>query len=275
MGNRRKKVPEVLTPPGGAAASSGIYTGSLRHRRMKPRPHQFRRTLFMVYLDLSELQTVFRGRWFWSTQRPSLAWLRRADYLGDPNVPLDTAVRNRVLEQTGVRPSGPIRVLTHLRYWGHCFNPVTFYYCFDAGDSTVESIVAEITNTPWSERHSYVLHRPDGCDRVSHRFEKAFHVSPFMEPDLEYQWSFTRPGRRLGVHMRNLKEGVAIFDATLTLERHEIETSTLARVLLLFPFMTVQVLASIYWHALRLWLKGTPTFSHATCAGPNSINQRP
>ncbi len=111
----------------------------------------------MMYVDLTELDEVFRGRWLWSSRRPAPAWLRRADYLGDPRVSLERAVRDRVQQQTGERPDGPIRMLTHLRYFGYAFNPVTFYYCFDAADRHVVATVAEITNTPWNERYSYVL----------------------------------------------------------------------------------------------------------------------
>ena len=136
---------------------SCLYNGWVRHRRFAPRAHAFRYRLFMAYLDLTELDHVFRGRWFWSTRRPALAWFRRADYLGNPSVPLDQAVRDAVERDTGMRPRGPIRLLTHLRYFGHGFNPVSFYYCFDPADTRVETIVAEITNTPWAERHAYVL----------------------------------------------------------------------------------------------------------------------
>ena len=139
---------------------SALYTGRLRHRRFAPRAHQFSYRLFMMYVDLAELDEIFRGRWLWSARRPALAWLRRADYIGDPARSIDTVVRDRIAAQTGTRPAGPIRMLTHLRYFGIGFNPVTFYYCFDAADTRVEAIVAEITNTPWNERHAYVLTDP-------------------------------------------------------------------------------------------------------------------
>ena len=136
---------------------SALYIGRVRHRRFAPRRHAFEYGLYMAWLDLAELDRVLRGRWLWSARRPAPARFRRTDYLGDPCVPLDRAVRDRVEQETGVRPAGPIRVLTHLRYFGLCFNPVTFYYCYDPADTRVETIVAEITNTPWKERHSYVL----------------------------------------------------------------------------------------------------------------------
>jgi DUF1365 family protein len=240
---------------------SALYIGRLRHRRFAPRAHQFSYRLFMMYVDLAELDQIFRGRWLWSVRRPALAWLRRADYIGDPTQTIEAVVRDRIAVRTGTRPAGPIRMLTHLRHFGIGFNPVTFYYCFDAADTRVESIVAEITNTPWNERHAYVL--PAGAGGgLRFRFAKRFHVSPFMPMDIEYDWRFSRPGRRLAVHMENRRDGAKLFDATLALERRALSGASLAGALLRFPFASLGVLAAIYWEALRLRAKRVPFHVH-------------
>ena len=214
----------------------------------------------MVYLDLDELDSAFRGRWLWSARRPTLAWFRRADYLGPVDLPLDEAVRRRVEEQTGVRPSGPIRVLTHLRYFGFLFNPATFYLCFDE-DESLEAVVLEITNTPWGERHSYVMSCVgSGTQRAC--FAKEFHVSPFMPMDQSYDLTLSLDDHRLVVHMRNLEGDECVFDATLALERREWSAATLARSLLRFPVMTLSVIVSIYWQAFRLWTKRAAFHPH-------------
>jgi DUF1365 family protein len=219
----------------------------------------------LAWLDLGELDRVFRGRWFWSTTRPTLAWLKRSDYLGDPAVPIDQAVRDLVEQQTGARPAGPIRMLTHLRMFGHCFNPVTFYYCYDSGSGQVQTVVAEITNTPWNERHAYVLPASAGERRAGQlrfRLDKRFHVSPFMPMDIDYDWRFTEPGERLAVSMVNRRDGATLFDAALSLQRREIDAGSLASALVGHPFATLQVVAAIYWQALRLWLKRVPFHVH-------------
>ncbi|MYF77923.1 MAG: DUF1365 domain-containing protein [Acidobacteria bacterium] len=247
------------------ARHSALYVGKLRHRRFAPHPHAFEYRLFLTYLDLAELDSVFEGRWFWSARRRNLAWLDRRDHLGDPAVPLDTAVRDLVGARTGRRPEGPIRLLTHLRTFGHCFNPVSLYYCFDAAGRRVDALVAEVNNTPWGEQYCYVL---DGRDAeaagagLCYRAEKRFHVSPFLGMDMDYVWNTTVPSAQLALHIENRSEGVKVFDATLRLERWEITGLRLAWALARFPLLTVRVVAWIHWEALRLWLKKTPFHPH-------------
>lgn len=244
---------------------SCIYAGQVRHTRRAPVRHRFRYRVFLMYLDLDELPVVFRRRWFWSADRPAIARFRREDYLGPADRPLADCVRDRVFAETGRRPAGPIRLLTNLAYFGYCFNPVSWYYCFDADGRHVDAIVADVTNTPWGERQSYVLPANDARLRgevLRFRDEKALHVSPFMPMDMQYEWCFTTPGQRLAIHMANAHKGKRVFDASVVLERREISALSLARTLLRFPAMTASVIGAIYWQALRLWLKGCPVYEH-------------
>ena len=248
--------------------NSRLYKGWVRHRRSAPTQHQFRYRMFMLYLDLAELPQLFDGTPFWSARRRALAWFKRSDYLGPPEKPLDEAVRDLVEARIGARPCGPIRLLTHLRYFGYCMNPVSFYYCFDATGDRVATIVAEITNTPWKERHQYVLNVADGS-RVKHfKFDKHFHVSPFMPMDMQYRWDFSEPRERLSEHMQNTRHGERVFDAALVLKEQPLCASGLLAVLLDFPLMTLRIIVAIHWQALRLWLKRTPVFDHPRASPP-------
>lgn len=243
--------------------ASGIYEGWVRHTRERPVARTFTFPLFMMLLDLGELDEVFSISRLYSMRRPAPARLKRSEYLGNENTPLAEAVRERVREATGNAPAGPIRVLTHLRYFGYVFNPVSFYYCMDRTGDRVEQIVAEITNTPWKERHAYVLDaRREGKRRFT--FAKQFHVSPFMPMGLRYDWRFSEPGRRLGVHMRLDDDEGELFSATLALTRHELSPASMRRVLWRYPLMTTRVIAKIHFEALKLWLRRVPVHPHPT-----------
>ncbi|WP_136798773.1 DUF1365 domain-containing protein [Desulfosediminicola ganghwensis] len=245
--------------------NSRIYTGHIRHMRYRPVKNSFRYRIFLMYLDLGELDQVFRGRLLWSAKKMNLAFLRRKDHFGDPRITIEDSVRLLVEEKTGKRPEGAIRMLTHLRYFGHCFNPATFYYCFDEGGEQVETIVLEVHNTPWGEVHCYVIPcSENNSDGKSWRFAlaKEFHVSPFLPMDIDYEWSFTPPGEQLQVLMVDYHENKRIFEAELELSQLPITGGSLRRMLVVYPLMTMKVTAGIYWQALRLWLRGAQFYSH-------------
>lgn len=308
---------------------SSLFVGHVRHRRFEPVRNDFTYSGFWLYLDLAELDEVFRGRWLWSTHRAALMRFRREDHLlfpddvsgtesstgGNPTPrekeepipsqgkrpvrtgfgelpPLDDSVRSLIEASTGRRPSGPIRLLTQLRCFGYLMNPVSFYYCFDEADSCVEAVVAEVNNTPWGERHCYVLDAqpapvaysesapaasiaPFEAVRTSPastgfrhlRFEhqKRFHVSPFMQMNMNYRWKISHPAGNLTVHIENWQSGRRLFDCTFHLKRRPITGGQLAGVLLRHPFMTGKFLGAIYWQALKLWWKRCPFIPH-----PNS-----
>ncbi|MDE0887291.1 MAG: DUF1365 domain-containing protein [Myxococcota bacterium] len=244
---------------------SCIYEGRVQHRRRRPVEHAFGFPLFMLYLDLEELPRLFERSWLWSEKRPAFARFRRSDHLGDPSLPLEGCVRDLVELRTGRRPGGPIRLLTHMRYAGFAMNPVSIYYCFDALDGRVEAIVAEVNNTPWGERHCYVISADaKGCrGTIRARTPKEFHVSPFMEMDLNYAWSFREPGDRLSLSIANHEPGGALlFEAVLGLKRREFSAYSRARMLIRYPLITLQLITAIYWQAIRLYLAGAPLIPH-------------
>lgn len=251
-------------------SNSCLYAGSVRHRRSGAVRDELRRRLFMLYLDLDELPELFDGIRCCSARRPAAVWFRRADYLGDARVPLADAVRALVALRTGRRPRGPIRLLTHVRYFGHCFNPVSFYYCFEPSGEQVAAVVGEVTNTPWGERHAYVL-AADGppADRgtvalMRGRFDKQLHVSPLMGMDNVYDWRLSVPAQQLLVHIESSRrdDGEKVFDATLSLRRRELNARTLRDALARQPLPTLQAQAHIYGHALGLRLRGARWFAH-------------
>jgi hypothetical protein len=237
---------------------SGLYLGRLTHARFAPRPHAFGYRLYMLYLDLDELDGLRLGPLF-GVERARPLSFRRRDYLGDAARPLRDEVLDEVERATGTRPDGAVRLLTHVRSWGYVFNPVTFYYCFDAG-GRLAAVVSEITNTPWGERHSYVTPATGGEARNS--FDKRFHVSPFFPMSQRYHWSFSDPAERLSVDMENEQDGRPVFRAKLVMRRLPLTATRLTWAAIAQPLMAWKVHAAIYWQALRLLLKRTPTFAH-------------
>ena len=231
----------------------------------------------MMYLDLEELPLLFKKRWFWSAKRFSLAWFRRQDHFGNPDTSLDISVRELIESHTGVRPNGPIRLLTHLRYFGYCFNPVSLYYCFDQADTRIETVVAEVSNTPWGERHCYVLSEAvnqGDHNSYQYKFEKTFHVSPFMNMKQDYNWNFARPAHGLAVHMKNFSQEnkQLVFDATLTMNRRELTNWNMSKTLFSSPFMTGKVISAIYYQALKMWIRRFPFIDHPKHSSQPSIN---
>jgi DUF1365 family protein len=244
---------------------SGIFVGTLRHRRFAPVPHAFTYRLWMALLDVDRVPELMRvSRWTGWNRRRWAAFDDR-DHLGDPSQPL----RQRVIADArrhGLEvPDGAIFLLTHLRSLGYCFNPVSFFYLFDRF-WRLRLVLAEVNNT-FGGSHTYWL-RPDATRRGFRSVaDKSLYVSPFMPADLEYRFALTPPANRLVAHMENRVEGRAIFDATLSLERRPWTAGEIRRQLLRQPAMTARVTAAIHWQALRLWWKGVPVVPRATANG--------
>jgi uncharacterized protein len=215
------------------------------------------------YLDLAETGRLFRLPLLFAKRGPSVLGFRRKDYLGDRKSDLAECVRREVQAKCGTRPEGPIRLLTQLSYFGTCFNPVSFYFCFDREGRRVEFMVAEVTNTPWRERHVYVV-RFSGEGKQVFEVPKAFHVSPFMPMEILYRWTLTSPGDRLSIHMESLNasDRSPLFDATLSLHARPLDFRTLILTIFANPLMGMKAIPAIYFQAFKLFYKRLRFYSH-------------
>lgn len=243
--------------------ASGIYTGSVRHRRHAEASHDFNVNLFMVYLDLEEIETVCAASPLWSANRFAPAWFRRKDFLPDRPGGLRAAVLDALREKGASSENiGPIRLLTHLRYWGLSFNPISIFYIFAGDGITLRHLLLEVHNTPWNERHLYLLPVDEHTHTHDAGADKAFHVSPFMPMNQKYRFRFNTPGERLSFHMDSFQNDHRVFDATLALRRQEISPRLLNTVLLRHPWMSAKIVLGIYWQALLLLVKGVRLRTH-------------
>lgn len=235
----------------------GLYVGTITHRRYAPRPHHFRYSLFMALLDIDRIGELMdrsaltsRNRWNWAS-------FDDRDHIGDASLSIRERLSASAAAAGRTLPDGPIYLLTHLRYAGYVFNPISFYYCFDRAQ-TLRCVLADVRNT-YGGRRSYWL---DPADHVTRRFravaDKTLYVSPFMEMEVQYEFLLTLPGAALVAHMNVARcdTRARVFDATLDLERRPWTAATMRRTLVEYPLMTAKVMAAIHFEALRLRVKG-------------------
>ena len=251
---------------------SAIYVGEVRHRRTRPKAHAFTYPLFMAFLDVDRIPELCRVSSFLSYGRWNWAAFHQEDQFGDPSLHLRERLRQDAQAKGHILPEGPIFLLTHLRYLGICFNPVSYFYCFDpAGHLSL--IMAQVSNTPWRERHTYWMPVAEGHQSpggISFDVPKAFHVSPFMPMDCRYRWAFTPPGEALKVHIAEFDSLDLFFDATLLLRKRPWTAGIVRRTLVQFPWMTLKVLIAIHWEAFWLWIKRVPVFTHPGPTKPST-----
>jgi DUF1365 family protein len=241
-----------------------LYVGKVRHRRFAPKLHEFSYKLFMFCFDINNTAENFKGKRWYGRQRFNWFSFNRKNHLGSNEVPLDQAVREYIKEKTGNRPAGKIFLLTHLSCLGYCFNPISLYLVFRKDSTEIEMLIAEVTNTPWGERHYYVLNNQQEIKKNIYQyvFQKSMHVSPFMAMDYEYRLNFKLDDRQLILHMESYKNAERHFDATLSLDSMPMSAGNIRKMLLRFPLMTFKVVVAIHWEALKLLLKGVPVHAH-------------
>lgn len=245
---------------------SCLYEGTIRHRRLAVRPHDFSYRVFMVLVDIDRAVEFTRRSWLWSFNRPNLASLQERDFLAHYPGTLREKVAAAITEADLAIPKGKIFLLANWRYFGYIINPISCFYCLDESGE-METLVVEVTNTPWKERRVYVLPCKKGVALQQLAFDKTMHVSPFFGMNHTYHLRCNLPRERHNIHLENHEHGddwqeKKVFDATLVLHRIPATGSIQTKTLLRFPLMTARIFWAIYWQALKIFLKKVPVFTH-------------
>lgn len=236
---------------------SRLYQGRVTHHRRTP-GHGFSYPVWYAWINLDEIDQFCRTSFWLSNERFNLISFYRQDYLPG-NASLKGAVETLILERTGHEFSGDIYLLTTLRQLGYTMNPLSLYYCYGPGEAQPAYIVAEVHNTPWGERYTYVIESHGSKKLVQ---EKQFHVSPFMPMDLDYEFRLPAPGERLQVDIQLLEQSLPIFNASLDLQAQSLTSNAIRNLLISHGWQSVRTIARIYFQALRLWMKKATFFSH-------------
>lgn len=247
----------------------GIYQGWVSHQRYQPSSHDFRYPLAMLMVDVDAVESVFKRSRLWSMERFNLISFHRKDYLGPSDISLREAVCRHIYDQIGEHFTGRIMMLTHPRYLGIIFNPVSFYFCYNT-EQQLEYVIAEITNTPWNERHAYVLAVNKPTDSHVFAFEKRFHISPFMPMNVDYLWRFNLDPQKMKIVMQVNQDGKRQFEVISAMQAKPLSTVNMRGLPVKYPLQTAAVVMRIYWQAFRLWLKRVPFYSH-----PDTHNDKP
>lgn len=243
---------------------SCLYEGVVYHERLHPVKHSFHYRLYMNFIDLTEVPVLLHAGLL-SERRFSPNCFLRSDHFGDPMHPLAESVGELIRRETGLEANGPIRLLTQLRHWGFYFSPLNLFFCYAKDGSALQAVVAEVQNTPWFERHCYVLwhgNQLGTSPEAQYRHPKTFHVSPFMGMDLEYHWRLSLPAEHLQIEIENTKGDSPLFRASMALSRVPLSRHTQSTMLWRYPLMTARITAAIYFQAFHLWRKKCPFYPH-------------
>lgn len=236
---------------------SAIYQGSVFHARHYPKKHAFSYDIFLLWLQLDEIPALEQNVRFFSGSGWAPLQFRRTDYLGDPNTSLKQAVLAKMSQLAGEPLTGDVYLLGQVRTFGLYFSPVNFYYLRQP-DGRYSHTLAEVSNTPWDQRHCYLIDLAQQQDSA-----KAFHVSPFNPMDMQYKWNIAQPNERLNLSLKCIKK-ITHLDTRLDLKRREMNSKSVFNVLLKIPSMALKTIFGIYWQATKLFIKRVPFYAHQT-----------
>ncbi|GHG70842.1 DUF1365 domain-containing protein [Alishewanella longhuensis] len=240
-----------------------VYCGRVGHKRFLPKVHGFDYPYSAYWLDCSQLSKTSLAAVGIKFNAFGAISYRRKDYLsGDAD--LAQAVRDKVRQLGGDKGITQVFLASPLASWGLYFSPLNLYYCYDEyGDCCY--LLAEVSNTPWNERHYYLQQLC--ADIAQYQHDKVFHVSPFNPLDMQYRWQIPEPAESLFCSITNIREQQAVFSAWFKLQRFSLTKAVRRKILIRQPWQSVQIFTRIYWQALKLLIKRVPVYAHPKSRG--------
>lgn len=243
--------------------NSCLYSATVMHHRLGPKPHRFHYRVFMFYIDLDELETLAARFLLFSRNAFNLFSFRDGEHLQLPAEAPDRSKSTKehivaYLRENGItEPPHRIMLLTNLNVLGYNFNPVSFYFCFNRAGEAICS-VAEVSNT-FREMKPYFLGQAHLSKSSFHlNTTKYFYVSPFFDADMNFDFHLDVPGEKLKIRIDTFKQEERRFIATLTGHRKELSGSRLLWLGIRFPLIPLRIITLIHWNALLLWIKKLP-----------------
>lgn len=251
---------------------SCLYTGTVMHRRIKPRPHKLRYRVFWTLLDLDELPALGKTLRLFSLERFNLFGFYTADH-GDGSITPLRAQAEKHLAAAGIDlDGGTIKLLCMPRILGFVFNPISVYYCYQR-DGALAALIYEVHNT-FGQRHSYLIPVDATADALEQRCLKSFYVSPFMDMEISYTFRIRKPAAHVTLTIQGADAQGPVIVASLAGQRRNLTDGTLLKTFVVFPLLTLTVVAGIHWEALKLWIKGMRLRPRPPAPGPVTIVQQ-
>ena len=240
---------------------SAIYEGTVTHRRARPKRHRLKYRIFMLLLDLDEMEGVTKRLRSLSFRKFNLFSFHERDHADGSGAPLRDWVEKQLAQGGMDLNGGAIRLLAIPRILGYGFNPISVWFCHDR-DGQLKALLHEVHNT-FGERHSYLI----PVERIEQEpirqsRGKTFHVSPFLAMDLRYDFQITPPADSLMLAIRVSDADGLVLTASFRARRTELTDAALLSVFVRIPLLTLKVIGGIHWEALRLWWKGLRIYPH-------------
>jgi len=246
---------------------ASFCSGSVVHNRLTPKSHRFTYQMSWCLFDLDSIDDLFKQSRFWSLNKFNIVSIRNKDYINNTPASIKSKVRTYLLNHTDKEFNGKIFLFTHPRYMGFGFNSVNFYFCYE--NDHLLYILSEINNTPWKQKHVYFHDCLNPMNNKGNKifdyvfnFKKEFHISPFVDMEIDYQWKFTVSPEKFTVQMRLNKQDKRLMNVSLNTVVVPIGKNDLIKWTLKKPFQALKMFTGIYWQAFKLWAKKIPFFTH-------------